>query len=221
MSVGEEDDDRVELLVTEVADLSLRIARLEQARNGAAARAATQPAGAAAPSRDEDAPPPAPPRNAPPPPRPASDPAPEPASTPGLLPLARFAQRPAFNPEDLLGARMLAIAGGITVLLGVVFLLAIAIDRGWLGELERTVLALLGSLVLAGFGTWLQEHGRQTQAARAAVGTGVCGLYLTLVAATHLYALIPAVPALLGALAVGAAAASSASTSNRSLSSSG
>src|SRR4051812_9919120 len=47
--------------------------------------------------------------------------------------------------EDLLGGRVLAWVGGLAVLVGIVFLLAIAVSRGWIGEEARTVMAGLGS----------------------------------------------------------------------------
>src|SRR4051812_48414764 len=43
--------------------------------------------------------------------------------------------------EDALGGRVLAWVGGLAVTLGVIFLLAIGVSRGWIGEVERTLLA--------------------------------------------------------------------------------
>jgi uncharacterized membrane protein len=108
--------------------------------------------------------------------------------------------------EDLLGGRVLAWVGGLAVLVGIVFLLAIAVSRGWIGEEARTVMAGLGSLALLGSGVRLYEHRGRTEAALAATAAGIAGLFATLVVATQVYDLIPAPLGLLGAIAVGAAA---------------
>ena len=109
--------------------------------------------------------------------------------------------------EDLLGGRLLALVGGAAFLLGIAFLVALAIERGWVGETTRVVLAFLGSGLVLGVGLWLHERHGRTQATLAMVGAGIAGLYLSLAAATALYSLIPAAAALAGAVAVGALAA--------------
>src|SRR5688572_6080627 len=92
--------------------------------------------------------------------------------------------------EDLLGGRVLAWVGGSAVLLGVVFFLVMAVSRGWIDEPTRVVLAFLGSSVLVAAGLFLYERQGQTQAALAAVGSGIAALYASLTAATALYDLI-------------------------------
>ena len=81
--------------------------------------------------------------------------------------------------EDALGGRVLAWVGGLAVTLGVIFLLAIAVSRGWIGEAERTLLAglLSGGLLAAG----IRLHGRRgrTDAAKAATAAGIVGLFAT------------------------------------------
>lgn len=106
--------------------------------------------------------------------------------------------------EELLGGRLLALVGGVAVLVGLVFLVILAIDQGWIDERLRVALAFLGSggLVLAG--AWLHERRGQTQAARATAAVGVAGLFLSLTAATSLYGLVPVPLALAGSFAVGA-----------------
>ncbi len=93
--------------------------------------------------------------------------------------------------EELFGGRVLAWVGGLATLLGMVFLVGIAIERGWIDESMRIVLGFLGStsLLLAGF--WLYERKGQTEAALAAVGSGLAGLYATLLVGTQVYDLIP------------------------------
>jgi uncharacterized membrane protein len=119
---------------------------------------------------------------------------------------ARPVRPPRASFEELVGGRLLALTGGVAVLLGVAFLVALAVDRGWIGEGARLALAFGGSLALLAAGAWLYEARGRTQAALAAVGTAVAALYLTLAAATSLYELVPVAPALLLALAVGALA---------------
>src|ERR1700760_3855263 len=50
--------------------------------------------------------------------------------------------------EDVLGGTGLAWLGGVTVLVGLAFLLTMAVSRGWLGEGARTALGGGGSLAL-------------------------------------------------------------------------
>jgi hypothetical protein len=108
--------------------------------------------------------------------------------------------------EDLLGGRVLAWVGGLAVTLGVCFLLAIAVSRGWIGEVERTVLAGALSLALLAAGAWWQERRSQRDAARAAAAAGIAGLFATCVVAGNVYELVPVLATLTAAVAVGAAA---------------
>jgi uncharacterized membrane protein len=94
--------------------------------------------------------------------------------------------------EEILGGRVLAWVGGVAILLGIVFLLGIAIDRGWIDEPTRTVLGLLGSTSLLLAGVWLYERKGRTEAALAAVASALAGLYTTLLVGTQIYDLIPA-----------------------------
>jgi uncharacterized membrane protein len=94
--------------------------------------------------------------------------------------------------EEILGGRVLAWVGGVAILLGIVFMLGIAIDRGWIDEPTRTVLGLLGSTSLLLAGVWLYERKGRTEAALAAVASALSGLYTTLLVGTQIYDLIPA-----------------------------
>lgn len=93
--------------------------------------------------------------------------------------------------EEILGGRVLAWVGGVAILLGIVFLLGIAIDRGWIDEPMRTVLGLLGSTSLLLAGVWLYERKGRTEAALAAVASALSGLYTTVLVGTQIYDLIP------------------------------
>ena len=146
------------------------------------------PASIPAPARRSTAPPPSPPAVDRATARPASPPA---------------ADRDRVAFEDALGGRVLAWVGGVAVALGLCFLLAIAVSRGWLGEVERTALAGVVSLVLVTVG--VRAHGR-TDASLAAAAAGIAGLFATCVVAGSVYELVPSLAALIGALAVGAVA---------------
>jgi uncharacterized membrane protein len=128
--------------------------------------------------------------------------------TPGVSAPARAIPwwKPAFNAEELLGGRLLALAGGIAVLVGAIFFVGLAIDRGWMGETARVALALTASSLLLGVGAWLYERKGRTQAALCAVGAAIASLYLSLAAGSALYDLLPSPVALCAALAVGALA---------------
>jgi uncharacterized membrane protein len=156
-------------------------------------------------------------------PQPASAPAePAPAPAASLPPLrteptARRAEtRPQQAPpppadpgrelEDLLGGRVLAWIGGFAVLVGLVFLVAVAISHGWIGEAERTVLAGLGSAALLGAGVRMHERHGRTDASLAMVAAGIAGLFGTVTVATSGYHLLPAVAGLALAFGVGSIA---------------
>jgi uncharacterized membrane protein len=130
---------------------------------------------------------------------------------PQPLPAPQLPPRPVPQPEprrevdleELLGGRLLALAGGVAVIVGLAFLVALAVERGWLGETARTVLAFAGSGALLALGAWLHESKGRTQASLAACGTGLAGLFLSLTAATVLYDLVPIELALAGAFVFG------------------
>jgi uncharacterized membrane protein len=107
---------------------------------------------------------------------------------------------------DLIGGRLLAWAGGTATLLGIALFLALAISRGWIGEAGRVTLAGGGSLALLTAGIWLHSRRGHTEAAVAMTGAAVAGLFATLIVASSVYHLIPALLALALSLVVGAAA---------------
>ena len=118
--------------------------------------------------------------------------------------LPRLSKPSAASLEDLLGGRVLAWVGGAAVLLGIVFLLAIAVSNGWIGEGARTLLAGAFCTGLLALGVWLHERKSRVEAALAAVATGVAGLLVTVTVASQVYELL-ATPVAVGlALAIGA-----------------
>jgi len=121
-------------------------------------------------------------------------------------PVATAAPRERLDLEELLGGRVLAWAGGVAVLAGIAFLLAIAVSRGWIGPAARTALAGTFSLGLIGAGTWLYEHRRRSDAALAALSAGIAGLFTTVAVGGPVYDVLPAAVALTLAFATGALA---------------
>jgi uncharacterized membrane protein len=132
-----------------------------------------------------------------------------PASTTGdLEPEAEvLPAAPGSTLEDLLGGRVLAWAGGVAVLVGIVLLLAIAVSHGWIGEGARTLTAGAISFALMGAGVWLLERRRRSDAALATVAAGIAGLFVTVAVGGPVYGVLPGVVALTLALATGALAA--------------
>jgi uncharacterized membrane protein len=177
-------DERLATLETGLATLSRRVDALEGAQ--------------AAPMRDrieaKAAAPKAPPRAH------ATTPSPFPRLRPKP---AHPASKP-INVEELLGGRLLALVGGIAVLIGLALFVALAVDRGWLDVTTRIVLAFMGSGALFAAGVTIGERRGRTQASLALVGTGIAGLFLSLTAGTAQYDLIPVAAALPAALAIGA-----------------
>jgi len=115
---------------------------------------------------------------------------------------------PAFWERDidygeLLGAKGLAWAGGLVTVLGVVFFFVLAVNRGWIGPIERIGLGGLASALLFGAGVYVHRRYGPIYSAFGAVGAGLAGGYATLLAAAALYDLVPDLAAL--AIAAGIA----------------
>jgi uncharacterized membrane protein len=173
---------RIDALEARLAELSSELAEIRRLAEGRPAVKATPVA----------PPPPAPPP-APPKPMPTYPAAPEPERRPSYWDRE-------IDFGELLGAKGLAWAGGIVTVLGVVFFFVLAVNRGWIGELERVGLGGLASLAVFGGGLELHRRYGPTYSAYGAVGAGLAGGYATLVAAAALYGLVSD----LGALAIAA-----------------
>lgn len=108
--------------------------------------------------------------------------------------------------SDLLGGRVLAWLGGVATLLGIVLFLLLAVSRGWIGAPVRVALATVVSAALVAAGSWLHERVPRNEAALAATGAGLAGVFATLVLAAPVYGLVAPSLALPLAMAVGALA---------------
>ncbi len=113
---------------------------------------------------------------------------------------------PKLEPSDLLGARALAVAGGVVMLLGIVFFFVLAVNRGWVGPAGRVALGGGAALFVFAGGLELRRRYGDTYSSLAAVGTGIAGGYATLLSAAALYDLIPDYAALAIAAAIAAVA---------------
>jgi uncharacterized membrane protein len=106
--------------------------------------------------------------------------------------------------SDLLGARALAIAGGIVTLLGIVLVFVLAVNRGWISPELRLGFGGLASAAAFAAGFWIRRRYGQLYSALAAVGAGLAGGFATLVAATALYEFVPEIWALAAAAGIAA-----------------
>ncbi len=111
---------------------------------------------------------------------------------------------PRLEAADLLGARGLALAGGVVTLLGVIFFFALAASNGWIGPVERVLLGAIASAIVFAAGVLAHARYGRLHAAVAAAGAGIAGGYATLLFAAARYELMPPLVAL--ALAAGIAA---------------
>ncbi|HEY2767700.1 MAG TPA: DUF2339 domain-containing protein [Solirubrobacteraceae bacterium] len=105
--------------------------------------------------------------------------------------------------SDLLGGRVLAWAGGVATLTGIVLFLALAISRGWIGIEARVALASIGSGLLMGAGVWLHGKRGRTEASVVMVGVATAGLFATIVVASHIYGVISPLAGVTASLFVG------------------
>jgi uncharacterized membrane protein len=104
--------------------------------------------------------------------------------------------------SQLAGPRALAWTGGVVTLLGVVFVFALAANRGWIGPVERVLLGGGASALVFALGLLAQRRYGTIYAAVSAVGAGLAGAYVTLLVAAARYELLDALPALGVALAI-------------------
>ena len=97
------------------------------------------------------------------------------------------------------------------MLLGIVFFFVLAVNRGWIGPVARVSLGAIASALVFGAGLYVKRRYEELyHSALAAVGTGIGGAYMTLLAAKVLYDLVPDWAAMLiaaGIAAVGVATA--------------
>lgn len=107
-------------------------------------------------------------------------------------------------PRQWDGSKVLAWVGGAVTLFGVVLLLVLAVQRGWLGPLPRVLCGAGFGGLLIGSGLWVHRTPAGRGGAFALAATGIAVLYLDVVAATSLYDFLPQWAGLLVGLVVAA-----------------
>jgi uncharacterized membrane protein len=98
--------------------------------------------------------------------------------------------------EELFAGRLLAVVGGLALILGGVFFLSLAFSRGWIGPEARVVLGLVVGAILFGVGGWFllrprggEQGGDRVRKvlANVLIAAGLAVTSLALFAATRLY----------------------------------
>ena len=115
--------------------------------------------------------------------------------------------------EARLTGRALAWVGGLALVLGAIFFLSLAFTRGWIGPEARVVIGLIGGAVSLGAGALFMDR-RNRLLGHVLTPVGLAIISISLVGATRLYGLIPVELGLLLALASSIAAAAVAVRAN-------
>jgi uncharacterized membrane protein len=152
------------------------------------------------------------------PPAPPTPPLPPPRERPRIP--ARSPSAPPAPPEppwwsgltvaDLYSAKVLAWLGGAVMLLGIFFFFVLAVNRGWIGPVARVSLGAIASAVVFSAGLYLHRRFGPVYSAYAAVGVGIAGGYVTLLAARLEYDLVSDWAALFIAAAIAGVALAAA-----------
>lgn len=193
-------DQALPRIAKALEDVSAQLSGLSaEVRTLAASSAAPAEAEATAPPQQQPVSPWQPPHATQQPPPRAPQPYPKPPQAP---PKPTLTQR---LGEEGAGSRMLVWIGGAVTLVGVVLMMVLAIQRGWIGPVPRVLLgAVLAAALIA-----LSLRAHRTPAGRAGAfalaATGIAALYLDIVAATALLDLLPPWLGLLLGLLVAAA----------------
>ncbi len=124
----------------------------------------------------------------------------------GLTPPAAGERWSRAGLEAWLEGRLLAVVGGIALLLGAIFFLSLAFSRGWITEPLRVLIGLVVGAGLLVLGELSFTRLRGTLG-HVLVAVGLATVSLALLAATRLYHLVPVELGLLGAFVAAAAAA--------------
>lgn len=120
---------------------------------------------------------------------------------------------PKLDLESLIGGRWSVLLGGLTLALGIVFLVRYSIEAGLLGPGMRTLLGALFSTLAIAAGEWLRRSDRdfglpvyeKADVPGVLTGAGAIGAFATLYAAHALYGFIGPGVAFIGLTLVGIA----------------
>lgn len=148
----------------------------------------TAPAPGPAPSLAPDVSPPSP--VAPPVPGLVTPPPPAPAPQ-SWAPAEPLPPRTPWWQREGVVARLLAAVGAAITLIGVAFLLALAIQLGFFGPLARVISGALLAVVLVGAAAVVRTRQSSPVGALGLAATGIATAYLDIVAVTYVYAWVP------------------------------
>lgn len=189
-------------IADQLADVGAQLAQLSaEMRSLAAATAAPKPESEPEP-KPEPAVGPPPERGPKPAPEPVFDRVPpqaEPAALPPWMNEPTPQQRE-WEPGPTLterlsregaGSKVLVWIGGAVTLVGVVLMLILAIQRGWIGPVPRVILGAVLATGLVGVSLVAHRTPAGRTGAFALAATGIAALYLDIVAATTLLELLP------------------------------
>ncbi|MEN3123740.1 DUF2339 domain-containing protein [Janibacter sp. LM] len=93
--------------------------------------------------------------------------------------------------RDGLVAKLLAVVGAAITLIGVAFLLALAIQMGYFGPVARVVSGALLAGALVGAAVLVRRRPAGTVGALGLASTGIATAYLDVLAVTYVYAWVP------------------------------
>jgi len=99
-------------------------------------------------------------------------------------------RRPALSTTQII-ARLVAGAGALVTLVGIAFILVLAAQYGYFGPAPRTVSAAALGVVLSAGAFWLHRRDPDNAGGPALLATGMAAGFLSLVAGTTLYHLMP------------------------------
>jgi len=146
---------------------------------------------------------PVPPHRAPPPIKPVPESAPAAASSTQPTPTAAGPKR---TTEEILGGKGLAIVGGLAVLIGIVFFVAVAIRKGMFPPSLRMILAAIGSAALVVGAERVHRRGLDKTLSAVLAVVGLLGGFATMLGSINHFDLIPHRSSLVIAPLIGAAA---------------
>ena len=118
-------------------------------------------------------------------------PPPAPATTPPFVPPMALAPAEPWWQRDGLVAKLLAVVGTAITLIGVAFMLALAIQMGFFGPLARVLSGALLAIALVGAAVLVRRRPSGTIGALGLAATGIATAYLDVLAITRIYEWVP------------------------------
>jgi uncharacterized membrane protein len=125
-------------------------------------------------------------------------------SSPSTFPRTRFPTSP-LSSEQWIGQRLLLAVGVVALILAAGYLLRLSFDRGWISPVMRCIGGACGGIIVGAVGWRLQPRYRTYGA--ALIGCGAAIIYLSVWAATRLYAVLPPATGIVGLALVSVALA--------------